>query len=113
MFFDYEKMRRKNPQTIDTKRRTGIAEVENVYDAQEARRQAERCLVCHIDTIYDPELCVLCGRCSDVCPEKCLKFVPIDQVDMPEEHKKAAFERYDFADGQNLAYALFGAPPRR
>jgi len=106
MFFDYEKMRRKNPQTIDTKRRTGIAEVENVYDAQEARRQAERCLVCHIDTIYDPELCVLCGRCSDVCPEKCLKFVPIDQVDMPEEHKKAAFERYDFADGQNLTVLL-------
>jgi formate dehydrogenase (NADP+) beta subunit len=106
MFFDYEKMGRKNPQTIDTQRRTGIAEVENAYEMEEAHRQAERCLVCHIDTIYDPELCVLCGRCSDVCPEKCLKFVPIEQVDMPDEQKKTAFKQYGLEDGEKLTVLL-------
>lgn len=98
MFKDYEKRHRTNPETIDTGRRTGIAEVEKVYDEAEARQQAERCLVCHVDTIYDPELCVLCGRCSDVCPEKCLKFVTIDQVDMPDDMKEQAFKEYGFSD---------------
>jgi len=39
------------------------------------RQQAARCLVCHIQTIYDPELCVLCNRCVDICPEYCLAIV--------------------------------------
>ena len=67
---------------------------EKLYTEEEAVRQAERCLICHIDTIYDPELCVLCGRCSDVCPEECLNFVPIEEVDIPEEQHKAAFKQY-------------------
>ena len=94
MFAGYELLHRQGPPTIDTGRRTGIAEVEHVYEEQEALRQSERCLLCHIDTIYDPELCVLCGRCSDVCPEKCLKFVPMEEVDMPDEQRKLAFEQY-------------------
>jgi NADPH-dependent glutamate synthase beta subunit-like oxidoreductase len=94
MFEGYETTERTGPQTIETNRRTGITEVEEVYDEEEARKQAERCLICHIDTIYDPELCVLCGRCSDVCPEECLKFVPIEEVDIPEEQQKTAFKQY-------------------
>jgi NADPH-dependent glutamate synthase beta subunit-like oxidoreductase len=94
MFEGYEVLERTGPQTIETNRRTGITEVEEVYSEEEALRQAERCLICHIDTIYDPERCVLCGRCSDVCPEKCLMFVPIEEVDIPEEQQKTAFERY-------------------
>ncbi len=94
MFDGYEILERTGPQTIETNRRTGITEVEEAYDEEEALRQAERCLICHIDTIYDPELCVLCGRCSDVCPEKCLMFVPIEEVEIPEEQKKAAFKQY-------------------
>jgi NAD-dependent dihydropyrimidine dehydrogenase PreA subunit len=63
-------------------------------DEAQARRQAERCLSCHVDTIYDPERCVLCNRCADVCPEKCLTFVPIERVEMPEEQRRVAMERY-------------------
>jgi NADPH-dependent glutamate synthase beta subunit-like oxidoreductase len=98
MFEGYEATERTGPETIETDRRTGITEVEEVYDEEEARRQAERCLICHIDTIYDPELCVLCGRCSDVCPEKCLMFVPLEEVDIPEEQQKAAFEQYGLVE---------------
>jgi NADPH-dependent glutamate synthase beta subunit-like oxidoreductase len=98
MFSNYETLNRQKPPTTETGRRTGIAEVENVYEEEEAVKQAERCLKCHIDTIYDAELCILCGRCSDVCPEKCLKFVPLDEVDMPDEQRKAAFQNYGFKE---------------
>ncbi len=90
----YEKHERHSAPTTDVDRRTGIAEVEHVMGEEQAKVQAERCLSCHIDTIYDPERCVLCNRCADVCPEKCLVFAPVDRVDMPEEQKQAALARY-------------------
>ncbi|MBS1788429.1 MAG: FAD-dependent oxidoreductase [Acidobacteria bacterium] len=79
---DYEKCERTVPPTISLDRRTGISEVETGYDEAEARRQAERCLSCHIQTIYDPQLCVMCNRCVDVCPEYCLKLVPVEELDL-------------------------------
>jgi ferredoxin len=91
---DYEKRDRQMPSFVDLGRRTGITEVENVLTEEEAVSQADRCLACHVDTIYDPHLCVLCGRCADVCPEKCLKFVPMDQVEMPEDQKEIALQQY-------------------
>ena len=35
-----------------------------------------------METIYDAELCILCGRCVDVCPEDCLRLVPYELVDI-------------------------------
>ncbi|MFI5184671.1 MAG: FAD-dependent oxidoreductase, partial [Vicinamibacteria bacterium] len=67
----FELLDRESPPTLDLERRTGIAEVESGYDSRAAWRQAARCLVCHVQTIYDPEKCVLCSRCVDVCPEYC------------------------------------------
>jgi NADPH-dependent glutamate synthase beta subunit-like oxidoreductase len=90
----YEKRQRKPAPTVDLDRRTGITEVENIMGEAEAQHQAERCLSCHIDTIYDPTRCVLCNRCADVCPEKCLTFVPIEQVEMPERQLRKAIEHY-------------------
>jgi NADPH-dependent glutamate synthase beta subunit-like oxidoreductase len=90
----YETQERHSAPTTDVDRRTGIAEVEHVMSEEQARVQAERCLSCHVDTIYDPERCVLCNRCADVCPEKCLVFVPLDRVEMPEEQKQAALASY-------------------
>ena len=37
---------------------------------------AARCLSCHVQTVYDGDLCVACGRCTDVCPHACLSLVP-------------------------------------
>jgi NADPH-dependent glutamate synthase beta subunit-like oxidoreductase len=90
----YEKRERKTAPTMEVDRRTGIAEVEQAMTEERARAQAERCLVCHVDTIYDPQRCVLCNRCADVCPEKCLTFVPIEQVEMPTEQRQAAMAQY-------------------
>ena len=81
----YEISHRAAPPTISLDRRTGISEVETGYSTSEARRQAERCLACHIQTIYDADKCVLCNRCVDICPEFCLKLVPIEQLDIESE----------------------------
>jgi len=63
--------------------------VETGYDDADARTQAARCLVCHVQTIYDPEACVLCGRCVDVCPEHCLSLVPYDEIELPDPDRRA------------------------
>lgn len=106
VFAEYEKKPRHMPPVIESGRRTGIAEVEHVYGEVEARRQAERCLMCHIDTIYDPELCVLCGRCADVCPERCLIFVPLADVDLPAGQRDAALAHYGYGEDQPLTVLL-------
>jgi formate dehydrogenase beta subunit len=82
MIAGFDKLDRVAPPTLDVGRRTGIAEVETGYGPREAREQAARCLICHIQTIYDPEKCVLCNRCVDVCPEYCLAIVPFDALDL-------------------------------
>jgi formate dehydrogenase beta subunit len=89
----FEILDRKAAPTLDLGRRTGIAEVETGYAAAEARAQAARCLVCHVQTIYDPEKCVLCSRCVDVCPEFCLAIVPLEQLGLPEETRTELVER--------------------
>jgi NADPH-dependent glutamate synthase beta subunit-like oxidoreductase len=89
---DYEKLPRQAPPTISLDRRTGISEVETGYNEEQARLQAERCLSCHIQTIYDPAKCVMCNRCVDVCPEYCLKLVPLDELDLDPDEKQRIIE---------------------
>jgi NAD-dependent dihydropyrimidine dehydrogenase PreA subunit len=89
MLAGFEILDREAPPTLDIGRRTGITEVEVGFDAAQARLQAARCLVCHVQTIYDPERCVLCNRCVDVCPEYCLAFVPFDELDLGAEERAA------------------------
>jgi formate dehydrogenase beta subunit len=93
MVAGFEHFDREAPPTLDVGRRTGITEVETGYGAEAARTQAARCLVCHVQTIYDPEKCVLCNRCVDICPEYCLSFVPLDALDLPSEQRAAVEER--------------------
>jgi NADPH-dependent glutamate synthase beta subunit-like oxidoreductase len=101
-FEGYEKCERQAPPAISLDRRTGISEVEIGYNEAEARRQAERCLYCHIQTIYDPEKCVLCNRCVDVCPEYCLKLVPLEELDLEPE----VIERITESSGIQLGQPL-------
>jgi len=93
MVAGFEVLDRETPPTLDLGRRTGIAEVETGYDSRQAWRQAARCLVCHVQTIYDPEKCVLCSRCVDVCPEYCLALVPFEELALPEEETRELAER--------------------
>jgi formate dehydrogenase (NADP+) beta subunit len=97
---DYDHFDREAPPTIDLNRRTGISEVESSYSEAEARRQAERCLKCHVQTIYDAEKCVLCNRCVDVCPEYCLRLVPVDQLELEGQDASQLHQHFDL-DGAN------------
>jgi NADPH-dependent glutamate synthase beta subunit-like oxidoreductase len=106
MSYGYDKTARSSPQVIESGRRTGITEVEQRFEEDEAIQQAQRCLVCHFDTIYDPLRCVLCGRCADVCPERCLRFVPIEEVDMPEGQMKRALDHYEHDENGPLTALL-------
>ena len=70
-------------------RRTGVTEVEIGFDEQTAMLEAQRCLRCWINTVFegheaDGTECILCGGCVDVCPEQCLELVPLQDFDFPE-----------------------------
>ena len=106
MFEGYEKCTRQSPPTISLDRRTGISEVETGYGEEEARQQAERCLYCHIQTMYDPTKCVLCNRCVDVCPEYCLKLVPIEELEIEPEVKQKILDASGFLPGETLSAML-------
>jgi NADPH-dependent glutamate synthase beta subunit-like oxidoreductase len=65
-------------------RRTGVTEVEVGFDEKSAMEEAQRCLHCWVNTVYegneaDGSLCILCGGCVDVCPENCLQLVSLDR----------------------------------
>jgi formate dehydrogenase (NADP+) beta subunit len=91
---DFEQLPREAPPTIDLDRRTGISEVESGYSEEQAIRQAERCLACHIQTIYDPDRCVMCNRCVDICPEHCLKLVPLGELALDDGEKQRLLDHY-------------------
>jgi NAD-dependent dihydropyrimidine dehydrogenase PreA subunit len=55
-----------------------------------------------VQTIYDPELCVLCNRCVDICPEYCLAIVPIEQLELDEATSSALAARAE-ANGEPLS----------
>lgn len=101
---DYEKLPRHAPPTIPLDRRTGVAQVEQSYSEAEARVQASRCLSCHIQTIYDAEKCVLCNRCVEVCPNQCLKLVPVEELGIENGSLSEVASHYGFsAEGKPAA----------
>ena len=103
---DFEQIPRESPPTIDLDRRTGISEVETGYSESGAQRQAERCLACHIQTIYDAEKCVLCNRCVDICPEYCLKLVPVEELDLEGPVRERLMEHYGIGQPQPASAML-------
>ncbi|MEW6775069.1 MAG: FAD-dependent oxidoreductase [Bdellovibrionota bacterium] len=72
--------------------------VERTYSLADAQRQAHRCLSCNVNTVFDSSLCILCGGCVDVCPEDCLKIVPLSKLLPTEELNRLARETGDSAE---------------
>lgn len=95
----YDEYSRLPVPTIPLDRRTGITEVEQGFSEEEARREAERCLRCWINTIFEGNEtegteCILCGGCVDVCPENCLQLIPLNQLEVSEETKACLTEQH-------------------
>jgi NADPH-dependent glutamate synthase beta subunit-like oxidoreductase/NAD-dependent dihydropyrimidine dehydrogenase PreA subunit len=83
--------------TVPLERRTGMTEVELVLDEETAQIEAQRCLHCWVNTVFegnleDGSLCILCGGCVDVCPENCLELVSLDRVEFQPELVKQLAE---------------------
>lgn len=78
----YESLRRSDPPSRAPAERLACpdTEVEMVYSAERARREASRCLDCGVAPVFDGERCVLCGGCVEVCPTLCLKIVPLARL---------------------------------
>ncbi len=101
----YDARIRRAAPTIETGRRVGPAEVEQRYDAATAAEQASRCLRCHVHPVYDSDLCVVCERCVDICPYRCLQFVPVAALDLDEPSTSIVADRasMDRRPGEALA----------
>jgi NADPH-dependent glutamate synthase beta subunit-like oxidoreductase len=49
-------------------------EVELGFDAATALREAERCLNCDVQTVFNQATCIECDACVDICPMDCITF---------------------------------------
>jgi NADPH-dependent glutamate synthase beta subunit-like oxidoreductase/ferredoxin len=103
MITNYIEIARHSVPTLPLERRTGVTEVEIGFDETTAVEEAQRCLRCWINTVFegtevDGSECILCGGCVDVCPEQCLELVPLEQLEFPEpvlahlEQNSSAYE---------------------
>jgi NADPH-dependent glutamate synthase beta subunit-like oxidoreductase len=81
----YDQIPRQSVPVRPLARRVGIAEVELGYSAEQAVREAQRCLHCWVNPVYEGNealgtLCILCRACVDVCPEDCLDILPLPDL---------------------------------
>jgi len=90
MPLDFLNINRQAIPMLPLDRRTGVTEVEIGYDAESAMEEANRCLHCWVNTVFegyeeDGTSCILCGGCVDVCPENCLELVSLDRIEFTPE----------------------------
>lgn len=91
----YIKIMREEPPVMGVEKRlAGFSQVEEGYPDEMAVEQAERCLKCNINTIFNGELCIACGGCIDVCPMNCLKLVNLSDLAGDENLDKIIQKRY-------------------
>lgn len=111
MLPDFMNVLRQPVPMLPIDRRTGVTEVEVGYDEQTAMAEAQRCLRCWINTVFegsaeDGTECVLCGGCVDVCPEHCMQLVSLDRIAFTPEACEQAV-----AGAQLLDFELPDATP--
>ena len=49
-------------------------EVELGFDPKLGFAEAQRCLNCDVQTVFEPKLCIECDACVDICPMDCITF---------------------------------------
>jgi len=61
-------------------------EVELGFDESTGFKEAERCLNCDVQTVFEEARCIECDACVDICPTDCISFTP----NAPEAGLRAA-----------------------
>jgi formate dehydrogenase beta subunit len=64
-----------------------------------ASQEAQRCLNCDIETVFEDNLCIECDACVDICPMDCITFTPNDP--------KPALRTHLTAPAPNLTQDLY------
>ncbi len=77
----YDSVPRVEVPSVPSGRRIGVPEIELGYTEEQARLEAARCLKCFLNIELEAGLCILCGGCVDICPEKCIRIVPVEHID--------------------------------
>jgi formate dehydrogenase (NADP+) beta subunit len=78
---DYTALSRVEVPAEATELRVGSPEIEHGYTESQARTEAARCLQCFLNIMLEPSLCILCGGCVDICPENCIRIVPVGDIE--------------------------------
>jgi NADPH-dependent glutamate synthase beta subunit-like oxidoreductase len=102
---DYNPAPRQKMQHVDlaVRFRQMNIEVELGFTAEQAAREAQRCLNCDVQTVFYPARCIECDACIDVCPLLCLTIAP----DSAEEQLRKRLS----APANNLDQALYASAP--
>ena len=51
-------------------------EVELGFTRELGFQEAQRCLNCDVQTVFEEKLCIECDACVDICPMDCITFTP-------------------------------------
>ena len=78
----YEELKRQALAVVPVEQRISDTQtlVEKGFTCPQAKVESSRCLDCGVNTVFDGNRCILCGACADVCPELCLKLVPVAEL---------------------------------
>lgn len=88
--FYHEQNRQKVPHLdLTTRFKSLKSEVELGFDPAKALQEAERCLNCDVQTVFDAPSCIECDACIDVCPTECLTLTTAGSLAEVEPKLKA------------------------
>ncbi|HEX4042184.1 MAG TPA: FAD-dependent oxidoreductase [Xanthobacteraceae bacterium] len=79
-------------------------EVELGFDPKLGYLEAQRCLNCDIETVFETKLCIECDACVDICPMDCISFTANgDEADLRQRLQAPAKNlNQDLYIGNNL-----------
>ncbi len=70
-------------------------EVELGFDESTGYKEAERCLNCDVQTVFEEARCIECDACVDICPTDCITFTENGRADVLREHLSAPAKNLD------------------